>query len=82
MPRSAPRSSGPRSRTAWPRGGSRWWSPGKTDLGPLQWLAPALTEGPDCVEIVAPAGVIHVRDSKHFHGPRLPLASAAWATLR
>ncbi|PWS39474.1 DUF397 domain-containing protein [Streptomyces sp. ZEA17I] len=37
----------------------------------------SMTEGPDCVEVVATPGAIHVRDSKHFHGLRLPLTSVA-----
>ncbi|MFE9969638.1 DUF397 domain-containing protein [Streptomyces hirsutus] len=33
----------------------------------------------DCVEIAVSSGTILVRDSKNAQGPRLSIASAAWA---
>ncbi|MGW1076440.1 DUF397 domain-containing protein [Streptomyces sp. NPDC002537] len=36
-------------------------------------------EGAECVEIAALPQAIHIRDSKHQHGPRLAVPAAAWA---
>jgi hypothetical protein len=38
-------------------------------------------DGPDCVEVAAASGTIHVRDSKNVPGPgpQLGFTSAAWA---
>jgi hypothetical protein len=37
--------------------------------------------GGDCVEVAAPIGTVHVRDSKDAHGPRLTFASAQWSAF-
>ncbi|GHD83834.1 DUF397 domain-containing protein [Streptomyces naganishii] len=36
-------------------------------------------DGNDCVEVAIAPVAIHVRDSKHPHGPRLALTPAAWS---
>ncbi|MFJ3937592.1 DUF397 domain-containing protein [Streptomyces parvus] len=33
----------------------------------------------DCVEVATAPDVVHVRDSKNLHGPRLALTPVAWA---
>ncbi|GAA0387504.1 DUF397 domain-containing protein [Streptomyces luteireticuli] len=37
------------------------------------------TEGTDCVEVALTQAAVHIRDSKHFNGPRLTVPCAAWA---
>ncbi|MDT0614776.1 DUF397 domain-containing protein [Streptomyces lancefieldiae] len=37
------------------------------------------SEPSDCVEVAVTSAAIHVRDSKHPHGPRLAVTRAAWA---
>ncbi len=36
-------------------------------------------DGPDCVEVAADPGTVHVRDSKNVPGPQLGFASGTWA---
>ncbi|MFH9108933.1 DUF397 domain-containing protein [Streptomyces albus] len=36
-------------------------------------------EGPDCVEVAATPGTVHVRDSKNVAGPRLTVPPGVWA---
>ncbi|MCW8217884.1 MULTISPECIES: DUF397 domain-containing protein [Streptomyces] len=36
-------------------------------------------DGPDCVEVAAASGGVHVRDSKNAEGPRFAVAGPAWA---
>jgi hypothetical protein len=36
-------------------------------------------DGPDCVEVAADTGAVHVRDSKNAPGPELGFGPAAWA---
>ncbi|WP_284417698.1 DUF397 domain-containing protein [Streptomyces albus] len=36
-------------------------------------------EGPDCVEVAATPGTVHVRDSKNVAGPRLSVPPGVWA---
>ncbi|MFD5134213.1 DUF397 domain-containing protein [Streptomyces olindensis] len=47
------------------------------------WFKSSYSSGPDGdsrVEIaIATPHTVHVRDSKHTHGPRLALSSATWA---
>ncbi|MYS22215.1 protein of unknown function [Streptomyces sp. DvalAA-14] len=38
-------------------------------------------EGPDCVEVAASPGAVHVRDSKDPAGPRLAFSPAAWTAF-
>lgn len=43
------------------------------------------SNGGDCIEVaanlVAPRGIVPVRDSKDPHGPMLAFTSAAWASF-
>ncbi len=48
----------------------------------LEWFKSSYSssgDGNDCVEVATAPGLVHVRDSKDPHGPRLGFASAAWA---
>ncbi|MFI5806342.1 DUF397 domain-containing protein [Streptomyces sp. NPDC051561] len=38
-------------------------------------------EGPDCVEIAATPGTVHIRDSKNPQGPLLTFAHAEWSAF-
>lgn len=46
----------------------------------LVWVKSSYSgaDGPDCVEVAAGAGAVHVRDSKHVPGPRLGFTPEAW----
>ncbi|MFD3416139.1 DUF397 domain-containing protein [Streptomyces cyaneofuscatus] len=47
----------------------------------LEWVKSSYSssgDGNDCVEVATAPAVVHVRDSKDVHGPRLALAPAAW----
>ncbi|MEU5402623.1 DUF397 domain-containing protein [Streptomyces sp. NPDC005963] len=37
------------------------------------------SNGNDCVEVATAVGAVHIRDSKNIAGPRLAVASSAWA---
>ncbi|MEU7564657.1 DUF397 domain-containing protein [Streptomyces fradiae] len=37
------------------------------------------TEGGDCVEVAAGAGIVHIRDSKAVAGPVVRVSREAWA---
>jgi hypothetical protein len=52
------------------------------DAAELAWFKSSYSGGNDgnsCVEVAAASGTVHVRDSKDIGGPRLGLASGAWA---
>jgi hypothetical protein len=52
------------------------------DSSELAWFKSSYsggTDGNSCVEVAAASGTVHVRDSKDIEGPRLGLASGAWA---
>ncbi|WP_149551591.1 DUF397 domain-containing protein [Streptomyces marokkonensis] len=54
------------------------------DTSELKWFKSSYSSGPDgdsCVEIAIAPRTIHVRDSKSPAGPRLALASDAWASF-
>ncbi|MFF1273726.1 DUF397 domain-containing protein [Streptomyces marokkonensis] len=54
------------------------------DAPELVWYKSSYSDGPDgnsCVEIAIAPRTIHVRDSKSPAGPRLALASDAWASF-
>ncbi|MEU1229978.1 DUF397 domain-containing protein [Streptomyces sp. NPDC005828] len=38
-------------------------------------------EGGNCVEVAAHPALIHIRDSKNPHGPRLAVSPASWAAF-
>lgn len=54
--------------------------PSVGDDAALRWTKSSYStnDGPDCVEVASTPGTIHVRDSKHVHGPRLTLTASAW----
>ncbi|MFI0257591.1 DUF397 domain-containing protein [Streptomyces sp. NPDC017056] len=39
------------------------------------------SSGDNCVEVAASPTTIHIRDSKHPHGPALSVASDSWAAF-
>ncbi|MFE0763553.1 DUF397 domain-containing protein [Streptomyces smyrnaeus] len=49
----------------------------------LEWVKSSYSsdDGPDCVEVAATPGTVHVRDSKNKPGPRLAVTPATWATF-
>lgn len=52
-------------------------------LTELTWFKSSYStdDGPACVEVAATPDTIHVRDSKHIHGPRLTFAAERWAAF-
>ncbi|MFI2368538.1 DUF397 domain-containing protein [Streptomyces sp. NPDC018833] len=54
--------------------------PSAGDTFKLTWVKSSYStaDGPDCVEVAAATGAIHVRDSKNVPGPRLGFAPGAW----
>ncbi|MFD8059796.1 DUF397 domain-containing protein [Streptomyces cyaneofuscatus] len=56
--------------------------PSVGDASELEWVRSSYSssgDGNDCVEVATAPTVVHVRDSKDVHGPRLALAPTAWA---
>ncbi|WP_063727781.1 DUF397 domain-containing protein [Streptomyces sp. RTd22] len=49
----------------------------------LEWLKSSYSsnEGPDCVEVAASVGRVHVRDSKDRQGPQLAFTPAEWSAF-
>lgn len=49
----------------------------------LTWFKSSYStdDGPACVEVASAPESIHVRDSKHIHGPRLAFAPEQWAAF-
>ncbi|MEU8564457.1 DUF397 domain-containing protein [Streptomyces cyaneofuscatus] len=50
----------------------------------LRWFKSSYSDSSnpnDCVEVATAPDAVHVRDSKNAHGPRLALASTAWAAF-
>ncbi|MER7310480.1 MULTISPECIES: DUF397 domain-containing protein [Streptomyces] len=47
----------------------------------LTWVKSSYStsDGPECVEVAAACGGVHVRDSKNAEGPRFAVAGPAWA---
>jgi hypothetical protein len=54
--------------------------PSAGDGSALEWTksSHSTNDGPDCVEVAATPGTVHVRDSKDTQGPRLAFAPEAW----
>lgn len=52
-------------------------------ISELSWFksSHSSSEGGACVEVAAPPGAVHVRDSKHHTGPRLSFDPSAWTTF-
>lgn len=53
---------------------------GADDAG-LVWVKSSYSsnDGPDCVEVAATPGTVHVRDSKDAAGPQLGFGPGVWA---
>ncbi|MER7310479.1 MULTISPECIES: DUF397 domain-containing protein [Streptomyces] len=51
------------------------------DGSALTWVKSSYStsDGPECVEVAAASGGVHVRDSKNAEGPRFAVAGPAWA---
>ncbi|MET9801533.1 DUF397 domain-containing protein [Streptomyces sp. NPDC006368] len=51
------------------------------DGSALEWSKSSYSsnDGPECVEVAATPGAVHVRDSKNVPGPQLGFGPAAWA---
>lgn len=49
----------------------------------LKWFKSSYStnDGPECVEVAIAPDAIHVRDSKHPHGPHLAFGSEQWAAF-
>ncbi|WP_405805064.1 DUF397 domain-containing protein [Streptomyces sp. NBC_01187] len=47
----------------------------------LEWMKSSYSDndGPDCVEVAATPGTVHVRDSKDAAGPQLGFGPGVWA---
>ncbi|RCG20737.1 DUF397 domain-containing protein [Streptomyces diacarni] len=54
----------------------------EADTG-LAWIKSSYSsnDGPDCVEVAAAPGRVHVRDSKDVTGPALAVAPDAWSAF-
>lgn len=55
-----------------------------TGNGPaLEWVksSHSTNDGPECVEVASTPETIHIRDSKHIHGPRLTFSPQHWAAF-
>ncbi|URN12416.1 DUF397 domain-containing protein [Streptomyces radiopugnans] len=57
--------------------------PSAGDGSELKWTKSSYSsnDGPDCVEVAAAPGTVHVRDSKRIRGARLTFAPGAWASF-
>ncbi|MFD3586348.1 DUF397 domain-containing protein [Streptomyces sp. NPDC058683] len=57
--------------------------PSANSAAALEWFKSSYStsEGPECVEVAASFGTIHVRDSKHEQGARLGFSSPGWAAF-
>ncbi|WP_432156464.1 DUF397 domain-containing protein [Streptomyces sp. bgisy153] len=49
----------------------------------LEWFKSSYStaDGPECVEVAHAPSTVHVRDSKHIHGPRLAFEPHHWAAF-
>ncbi|WP_435612249.1 DUF397 domain-containing protein [Streptomyces sp. bgisy159] len=49
----------------------------------LEWFKSSHSnpDGAACVEVASVPGTVHVRDSKHIHGPRLAFEPRHWAAF-
>ncbi|GAA2409798.1 DUF397 domain-containing protein [Streptomyces glaucosporus] len=56
------------------------FKPSAGDGSELEWIksSHSSNDGPDCVEVAATPGTVHVRDSKDVQGPRLAFTPEAW----
>jgi len=51
------------------------------DTAALAWAKSSYSsnDGPDCVEVAATPGTVHIRDSKVPNGPQLAVTVTTWA---
>ncbi|MFC4035540.1 DUF397 domain-containing protein [Streptomyces polygonati] len=49
----------------------------------LEWFKSSYStgEGPECIEVAASPGVVHVRDSKDVEGSQLAFSPAEWSAF-
>lgn len=49
----------------------------------LVWVksSHSTNDGPECVEVAASPGLVHIRDSTRVPGPQLAVAPAAWSAF-
>ncbi|MFD7132231.1 DUF397 domain-containing protein [Streptomyces sp. NPDC059894] len=54
-----------------------------SSAAPLEWFKSSYSsnDGPECVEVALTPATVHIRDSKHGHGPRLAFGSHEWAAF-
>ncbi|MGW3570427.1 DUF397 domain-containing protein [Streptomyces sp. NPDC000941] len=52
-------------------------------LKPSEWIKSSYSasNSNDCVEVALTPDTIHIRDSKHPHGPQLAVTPAAWTAF-
>ncbi|GAA3376372.1 hypothetical protein GCM10020367_47810 [Streptomyces sannanensis] len=52
-------------------------------MNSLQWIksSHSSNDGPECVEVAATPGTVHVRDSKDKEGAKLAFAEDTWASF-
>ncbi|MFB7498323.1 DUF397 domain-containing protein [Streptomyces sp. NPDC056161] len=49
----------------------------------LEWFKSSYStsDGPECVEVAFAPSTVHIRDSKHYQGPRLTVGPRGWAAF-
>lgn len=49
----------------------------------LEWFKSSYStnDGPECAEVATTPETVHVRDSKHIHGPRPAFTPEQWAAF-
>lgn len=57
--------------------------PSAEDGPELEWIksSHSTNDGPDCVEVAATPGTVHVRDSKNTDGPRITFTPDTWTAF-
>lgn len=57
--------------------------PSADDAAGLEWFKSSYSsnEGPECVEVAASPGTVHIRDSKNKQGARLGFGPQGWAAF-
>ncbi|MEU5093566.1 DUF397 domain-containing protein [Streptomyces sp. NPDC020996] len=58
-------------------------NPSAGNASALEWFKSSYStnDGPACVEVAFAPRTVHVRDSKHTHGPRLAFGPQQWAAF-
>ncbi|MFF4754572.1 DUF397 domain-containing protein [Streptomyces sp. NPDC002514] len=49
----------------------------------LMWFKSSYStnDGPECVEVAFAPSIVHIRDSKHYQGPRLTVGPEQWSAF-